>query len=645
MDSPRRLRLIDYLLVAVFSFILFGYSGISGRPLTMHEARLPETAREMKAAGEWLLPHSGIRPWLERPPLPHWVVIGSMSLFHRIDQEWVVRLPSAIMGLLTVLLTVWMAGRWFGRGIGVMSGLVLATSLEFYQYASLAEDDIYLGALVAICIALFVRAEFFSSAAGEDRRINFFKNRLWEVWAFFIVLGITNLAKGPLLGILIVGSAVGAYLLWNAVAEKHWRRLLRYVWLWGWLATILIGAAWPLWAYHRYPDVLANWKYDYLGRMNGSYSDINQPWFYYLPAWAAAMAPWTPACLIGLAATATATFATDFTNSSCDPRRVLRYSEDPDLPPKNPGLRSTSEPGVMVMKPPGNAYRFVWCWAIAPMILLSVPHGKHHHYLIPFLAPWAMLGAIGLVEIGKLLSRRLGPTWLRSPMAALCVLGLPGAVAIAWFHSRIPGPWSLTLGLLIFWLAVVGFFFIGLARGSGRLVMATVLVALLAGYGWGMTFVAAGTDQTVFDTAFLHRARLEVPANAPLFIDAKLSGQIGKNGKPDVGNLDFFRVQFYSRPDATLLHNLSYLRDENIKANEVYVIARGRDEIKLRELGTPRVIDQSLRSHDVSGPGGRITLFALAFDPHLARYPVPTKITSMQAMERDQSGPWCGPPM
>jgi hypothetical protein len=27
-------------------------------------------------------------------------------------------------------------------------------------------------------------------------------------------------------------------------------------------------------------------------------------------------------------------------------RRVLRYSEDPDLPPKNPGLRSTSEPGV-----------------------------------------------------------------------------------------------------------------------------------------------------------------------------------------------------------------------------------------------------------------------------------------------------------
>ncbi len=32
---------------------------------------------------------------------------------------------------------------------------------------------------------------------------------------------------------------------------------------------------------HRQPDVLANWKYDYVGRVGGAYSDINQPWWYY----------------------------------------------------------------------------------------------------------------------------------------------------------------------------------------------------------------------------------------------------------------------------------------------------------------------------------------------------------------------------
>src|SRR5580692_10713176 len=99
MDIASRPNRADYFLVGLFTFILFGYAGISGRPLTMHEARLPQTSREMKAAGELLLPHSGIRPWLERPPLPHWIVIASMEIFQRDDSVWVVRLPSAIMGL------------------------------------------------------------------------------------------------------------------------------------------------------------------------------------------------------------------------------------------------------------------------------------------------------------------------------------------------------------------------------------------------------------------------------------------------------------------------------------------------------------------------------------------------------------------
>ena len=43
---------------------------------------------------------------------------------------------------------------------------------------------------------------------------------------------------------------------------------------------------------------------------------------------------------------------------------------------------------------------------------------------------------------------------------------------------------------------------------------------------------------------------------------------------------DFFRIQF-TLPDAVLLHNLSYLRDQNITAPEVYVITRARDQAKL----------------------------------------------------------------
>ncbi len=177
------LQWCDYLLVGAFSLILFGYCAFSGRPLTMHEARLPQTAREMKQSGEWLLPHSGIRPWLERPPLPHWIVIGSMDLFGSDQSIWVVRLPSAAMGTLTVLLTMWMAGKWFGRTLGKLSGLLLATSIEFYQYSGSAEDDIYLAALVAVCMALFVYVEFFSMPL--ERRWRFLNGRPLELLTFF----------------------------------------------------------------------------------------------------------------------------------------------------------------------------------------------------------------------------------------------------------------------------------------------------------------------------------------------------------------------------------------------------------------------------------------------------------------------------
>src|SRR5574341_938662 len=74
------LHLRDYLLLMGFTLVLFGYSLVSGRPLTMHEARLPQTAREMQITGDYLFPTSGGRPWLERPPLPHWITIAFASI-------------------------------------------------------------------------------------------------------------------------------------------------------------------------------------------------------------------------------------------------------------------------------------------------------------------------------------------------------------------------------------------------------------------------------------------------------------------------------------------------------------------------------------------------------------------------------------
>jgi 4-amino-4-deoxy-L-arabinose transferase-like glycosyltransferase len=603
-------RWSDSLLVGLFALLLFGYAGFSGRPLTMHEARLPETSREMLARHELLLPTSGGRPWLERPPLPHWVVMSAMAVTGRVDRVWVVRLPSAVMGTVTVVLTVWMAGRRLGRTVAVLAGLVLATSYEFYLYACSAEDDVYLAALVAAAMALFVRRTFPAGDGGERRGGTFWGNRPWDVWAFFAVVGLTNLAKGPLLGVAFVGSAVGAFAVWDGLATRRWSTFARYTWLWGWLLMLGLTVAWPAWAIHRYPDVVANWKYDYLGRVSGAYTDINEPWYYYTYTWAISLLPWTPACVVGLLATA--------------------------------GVVFCRSPGLVWPIGRGAPWRFVWCWAFVPLLLLSIPHGKHHHYLVPLVAPSAVLAAAGGVEIGRWILRPRGPDWLRNPWLAVAVLGIPVVIATATLGHRLPFPISATVGLAVAWAGFVFAVVASLRGGSGTGLVVALIALLGVGYGWALTFAAAGTDHTADDTAFLARARGEVPPAAPLYIDAKLG---------PVGNLDFFRIQFYSRPDAQLLHNLSYLRDRRITAPTVYVIARGPAEAALRTLGTTERVDASRDSHEAlvgKARYGNFTLFRLTFDPHLTRYPAPTRVTSLQAMERAEStdpGPWCGPPM
>ncbi len=551
------LRRWDYVLLAAFCLLLFGYAGFSGRPLTMHEARLPETSREMLVTHSWLLPTSGGRPWLERPPLPHWVVTSAMRLFGHDDRVWVVRWPSGLMGLIAVLLTASMAGRVFGRTIGLMSGFVLATCFEFYTYSCLAEDDIYLGALVAIAAALFVKAQYLAAPSRAFRWYDFFTVRRPAVLGFFIVLGLTNLTKGPLLGLVILGTPVGVSLVWESVSRRSLQPILRFAWLWGWLITITLTVAWPMWAYHKYPDVVDNWRYDYLGRVSGAYTDINEAWYYYLPTTATALLPWTPACLIGmLVCVVPGQWWSRFAKSEPSPA-----STTPSYSPV--GQTSTA-----------SARRFFLLWAVVPLLVLSVPKGKHHHYLIPLIAPWAILGAIGLREIGRYLSASLG-----------------------------------------------------------RKILIGFVLLLLVGYSAGQTIVAGGTDHTLADTAFLQRVNGELPGDARLFLNGKLGPK---------GNLDFFRVQFYSRPTARLLHNLSYLRDEKIADPVVYVITRAKDEAVLRTMGTVVVIDQSPSSHEITKPEGRFTLYKLTFDPTLQRYRVPTYITSLQAMER-ADGPWCGP--
>jgi hypothetical protein len=132
--------------------------------------------------------------------------------------------------------------------------------------------------------------------------------------------------------------------------------------------------------------VLDLWAFDLVGRLNGSYAAITEPWWYYLGMLPGALAPWTPLAVIGT---------------------VVSVQQ--------------------IKQAPSDTVRFLLCWAFLPIVVLSLPSGKHHHYLVQCLAPWAILAAIGIQWV-----------WIRMP---------------AWRpRAAIAGRCALT-GIVVFYMA------------------------------------------------------------------------------------------------------------------------------------------------------------------------------------------------
>jgi 4-amino-4-deoxy-L-arabinose transferase-like glycosyltransferase len=567
----------------LFCTLFFGFSLIGGRPLTMHEGVLPQSAREMYADHDWVVPKNGGRPWLESPPLPQWTTVGIASLFGHCDQVWIVRIGPALMGTIAVLLVAWMAAGWYGRGAGICAGLIQATIYEFAQYSWQAEDEIFLCTIVTAAVALFIRCEFFQQESAALGSRHFFGKRTWGLLAFFVVLGMTNLAKGLIFGTAHVLIPVAGFLLWNL----DWRRISFYFWSWGWLAFLAVAAAWPLAAWMRYHDVVDLWFFDHVGRLDGVYEEINQPIYYYLKLYPTILAPWSLLAPLALIVTRT---------------KALREKYSPE--------------------------RFLWCWAILTPLVFSIPHGKHHHYMLHCVAPWAILCAPTLVWLHEKI--QAWPARLRNPLNSLATLALPAVIALWVVRAKLGGPaWLVPVLSLIVPLAILGIVW-GLLHARRQVAAVTLFATVALAFCGGHWLAGKKFDQSRHDAAFLEQTRKLVGNDKPVAVNTRL------------GSLDEFRILFALPDSAIALHNLSFLADEKIPHRDLYVIGRASDAQELSQFGAAEVVLQSVKTRREKSPADRFTLFHLQMAENHPRYSArEVRVSPMQAMQRAE-GPWLG---
>lgn len=377
-DRQNRLGWMRALGVLGLAALTLGVGlGRCGR-LTYHEAFAAQTAREMIATGDWLVPTIGGRPWLEKPPLAFWLVALAGKAVGGVN-ETAARFPSALAGGLLALGVAVFAARRFGAGVGLLAGLIQATTVWLILRSRLAEADVLLACLVTWVFVAFDRLR----GEGMEEPAH---RWAWRA-AFFGLLGVSALVKGIGFGAALAGASVGLALAW----DRDRAACRRLAWGVGAVGAALLALVWPALVAQRYPQALGLWTMHVADRVSAKPEHFagGSPWWGYVPALLLQTMPWTPLAVGG---------AVRSLGRAC--RRGGRYGGD----------------------------RLLWAWAVAPVALLSLATVKNGHYVIHALPPWSVWAALGLVRLGERLQRRgISPPRLRR-----VVLAGFGAAGVAW---------------------------------------------------------------------------------------------------------------------------------------------------------------------------------------------------------------------
>ena len=191
------------LLVVFISFLYFTNLG-QWDLWNPDEPRYAEVAREMVVNGDWVLMHYNGNVYPDKPPLFFWL-IGLSSYLWQGFTSFSARIPAAFFGMLAVILTCLLGRSLFGSSVGLISGLILATSFEFAFRSTRANIDSTLTFFTTASILCFV---------------HWYRSRGPIIYGLYVGMALATLTKGPV-GFLLPLLVCLAFL----VVQKDWKAI------------------------------------------------------------------------------------------------------------------------------------------------------------------------------------------------------------------------------------------------------------------------------------------------------------------------------------------------------------------------------------------------------------------------------------
>ncbi len=366
------------------------------------DATHAEAAHEMFVSGDYVTLHvNGVR-YLEKAPLPYWLVAFSYKIFG--VSEFSTRLPMVLSVLLLGLLGVWW-GRAFGERAGIYAGLFVYTCAGVYLFTRILIPEVLLSVLIAAALYFFLTA----LEPGAES---------WRWYAAYAMMALGVLTKGLIALVFPCGAAF--FFLLITGEWRRWRefRLISGLWLF-----LAIATPWHILAGIRNPGAAEHhgffWFYfvnehfmRFLGkRIPHDYNKLPAalywtlhlvwlfPWSLYLPA-------------------------------------AVKTAID--------GRRGQAIPAKIWATPTSDfASRtrlLCWIWAGVVLIFFAISTNQEY-YTFPAYLPILLLIADGIAHCEQAESTTYRPGWLRPSAGALAVIGMVASALLItglWRSRNLP---------------------------------------------------------------------------------------------------------------------------------------------------------------------------------------------------------------
>lgn len=323
------------------------------------ESNYALTAKEMLLSGDWLSPRIYGQFWFDKPVMIYWLIAISYKIFG--ITEFAARFPAGLFSAGSVALAYWVANRLFrSNQAGILSAIVLATSLEFWLLARMIITDAVLFFFSSLSLVAF----YFG--LQEEKK-------LWYIIAYGTA-GLSVLTKGPI-GLLLPGLIVFSYI----IITRQWRFFTKLFLIPGMLCFCAVAFPW-YWLMYKFHGI--DFINTFLGLHNYLRATVSEHpqdnvFYYYFVLFPLSIMPWTGVAI----------------------KSVLSAS-----------LRNSTK-----------HFAFLATWPAVIIIFYTLMATKYPTYVFPAIFPVALLSGLYMTDLLKS-GRRKSWLWLTCP--ALLLIGI-----------------------------------------------------------------------------------------------------------------------------------------------------------------------------------------------------------------------------